>query len=144
MKKTILILFLCLLYASVTLGDTEPALVRPGANKCEEYSVCTAQTATGACTVLPASGDERVLDTFIKGFNSLTFFSHESVGNYSCDVFLSSNGFDASGGSGIKATSQSITQNNQGVVLAAAGFGHMWVQCATIATSVTMTVNACP
>jgi len=106
--------------------------------------MCNAQTLVGDCTVLPASGDEIVLPVFAAG-SSLTFFGNQSVGTpYNCNVHGNNTGHDAEAGDFIKLTTTPLSDTQESITLADGMFGHVWLNCSTITTSVTITVNVCP
>ena len=124
-------------------GDTDPTrIVTEGT--CQKLTMCAAQTATGVCTVLPASGDERVLRPFGR-WSRFTFFGNESVDTpWSCDVFGNNTGYDLESGDGVQLNTASITNANESITVYNGDFGFIWINCSVIETSVTMTVNACP
>ena len=140
----LLILFLAFVCVPAPMhADTEPALLK-AVGVCESRELCSAQTATGDCTVEPATGDELVLKMFGK-YSSLTFFSNESVGApYVCDVHGNRGGHDAESGDFVLLTSTPLSDTNESISLNGGNVGHIWVNCSTITTSVTVTVNACP
>lgn len=143
MKRLLfLVLFLSFIYAGASLADT-PASRNKIVKTCHEYVLCSAQTATGDCTVLPASGDEITLEVFGQ-WSALTFFSNQSVGNYSCHIHGNSSGHDDQSGDFVQLSTTAITESNQAISLNGGNFGWIWVNCSAIATSVTMTVNVCP
>jgi len=141
-KSFLLALLALSFYIAPARGDTEPTFVRK-VNTCEEYIFCTAQTATGVCTVSPASGDEVVLDTFGK-WSSLTFYANESVGAFTCNVYGNNSGHDDQSGDGVLLTSTPMDATHEAISLNGGNFGHIWINCSAIATSVTITMNACP
>lgn len=147
MRKLITVLCLapCFILLSVIVSFADDPPVRSRIiNTCHEYTLCTAQTATGDCTVLPASGDEVVLETFGQ-WSALTFFSNLSVGApYSCHVHGNASGHDAESGDFAQLTTVPLSDTNESTTLLGGNFGAIWVNCATITTSVTITVNACP
>ena len=140
----LLILFLAIACVSASVhADTEPALLE-AVGVCESRELCSAQTATGDCTVQPASGDELVLKVFGK-YSNLTFFSNESVGApYTCNVHGNRGGHDLESGDFVVLTTTAMSDTNESISLNGGNFGHIWVNWSTIATSVTITVNACP
>ncbi len=142
-----LILFLAFVWqisgVSPASADTSPSLLNK-VGQCASFTLCSAQTATGGCTVNPASGDEIVLPVF--GYwSSLTFFSNKSVGSpYSCAVHGNIDGHDAESGDFVKLNDTQLTATDKAISLNGGNFGHIWISCGTITTSVTITVNACP
>ena len=124
-------------------ADTEPVLLK-AVGACESRELCSAQTATGDCTVEPAGGDEIVLKVFGK-YSSLTFFSNESVGApYACGGHGNRGGHDLESGDFVLLTSTALSDVNESLSLNGGNFGHIWINCSAITTSVTVTVNACP
>lgn len=111
---------------------------------CFTYVMCDDQTATGICTALPASGEERVASL---GFMSkLTFDGTQSIDAYSCDIYHSSIGPDALaalGEAGFKINTTSLSQTQETISF----FGllkNVWISCTSITTSVYITLDVCP
>lgn len=121
-------------------GDTEPTEINsPGG--CRKYEFCSAQTAIGVCTVLPASGDERVLRVASKSI--MTFYSVRSIGAHICDFVSSDVGFDDATTSSYQFNAESLTDSNP--MLSFSGvFDYVWVTCPTIGVSTTVTGTFCP
>ncbi len=109
-------------------------------NSCRSYTMCAAQTATGDCTALPASGDERVVRTF--GHSQMTLYGMQSVGAYVCDVMSNDQGHDAASGVGFQVNTASLTDVSP--ILSINGmFDYIWITCPTIGTSATVTMLLC-
>lgn len=138
--KHLLLIFSLLLFSFSALADTIPERILNAAG-CTKFFLCNAQTATGPCTVNPASGDEIVLNS--AGRSSITFYGLQSVGNYSCDVFSNDKGFDEALGIGHKINDKSITPIRPILTLQGPLFA-IWVECSTITTSATVTALLCP
>lgn len=123
-------------------ADVEPTPVAPLQGGCVEYVMCAAQTATGDCTALPASGDERVANVETKG--KITFYSTQSNASaYICDIISNDVGHDVASGDGHKINNASLTETAR--VLTFNGlFKFIWVTCPTIADNqVTITAQVC-
>lgn len=135
-----LLLIVSLLLAGIAHADTDPGPIeqRPG---CKVYTMCDAQVTTGDCTVLPTSGDERVVK--VLSFSNLTFYGLQSVGApYECNIVSNDEGHDAAVGVGFQVNSTSLT--DLAPILSISGlFYHIWVNCPTIETSVTVTALVC-
>lgn len=139
-----LVLFLTFVWQMVGVAparaDISPASIKIY-GQCVSFTLCNAQTVTGDCT---SGGDEIVLDVFGK-WSSLTFFSNKSVGSpYSCAVHGNNDGHDAESGDFVKLNDTQLTATDEAISLNGGNFGHIWISCGTITTSVTITVNACP
>lgn len=143
MKRLLIVLLALSFYNAPARGDTEAALVTTN-GQCAQHLMCDAQTATGVCTVLPASGDERTLFVFGK-WSRMTFFGNGSVGTpWTCDVMGNMGGYDAESGDGVKLNTTSLSNTQEAITLREGDFGYVWVTCPTIGTSVTITVSVCP
>lgn len=130
------VLLICV-EASADVEITRSEVIRG----CEKYTMCAAQTATGDCTALPASGEERVLRTLGKG-SKLSFYSTQSVGDHICDVMSNDTGHDVLSGVGQKINAASLTESAMTLTLYGV-FDYIWVTCPTIVTSATVTVSIC-
>jgi hypothetical protein len=106
--------------------------------------MCDVQTATGDCDVdKDGTGDEIVLNTFGM-FSSFTFYGNQSVGAFSCVVHSNATGHDAESGSFVLLSSTPLSDGNPAITINGGNFGRIWMNCTSIATSVIITVNACP
>ncbi len=134
-----------LMFCSVAYADVEPLFIQPDHSNqikgCKKYEFCSAQTATGDCTALPASGDERVLR--VAGRSVLTFYSTQSIGVHTCNVMSNDTGHDALSGVGQQINAASLTATAMTLTLAAP-FDYIWITCPTIVTSATVTALICP
>lgn len=140
MRYLIVSLSAVFLLATPASGDAGPAPTKVGGGVCTSYLMCAAQTATGDCTVLPASGDELVLE--MDGRSSMTFYSIQSVGAHICDIMSNDEGHDDASGVGFKVNTASLTDSAP--VLSINGlFRFIWVTCPTIGTSATVTALVC-
>ena len=138
------ILAICLSFVCAhAQADTAPIPIGDEKNTCQQFTMCAAQTLVGDCTVLPASGDEIVLETFGR-WSSLTFYANQSVGAYSCVVHSNASGHDAETGDFVLLSSTPLSGSNESISLNGGNFGYIWINCPTIGTSVTVTLNACP
>ena len=141
MRKFIFLLGTLLFAANVSFADASPPVVE-SLTGCVVYKMCNAQTATGDCSVLPASGDELVLK--VASFSNLTFYSTQSTATtYSCDVVSNDVGHDALSGAGHQINTASITESAP--ILSFSGlFYYLWVNCSAIANNqVTITLQVC-
>lgn len=140
MRFVLALLAVLTLLAAPAFGDTNPPVLEREDAGCTKYEMCSAQTATGDCTVLPASGDEIVLHVHDR--SQLTFYSLQSVGAHTCDFMTNDEGHDAASGVGFKFNTSSLT--DAAPVLTFGGlFDYIWVTCPTIGTSVTVTALVC-
>ena len=139
MKYLLAFLLLCVT-ASVGFADAEPPFVDE-IRACKKYTFCAAQTTTGDCTELPASGDELVLRVI--GRSSLTFYSIQSVGAHICNIMSNDRGHDAASGAGFQVNAISLTATTP-VLSLSGNFDYIWVTCPTIGTSATVTGLVCP
>ena len=138
------LLFLLALFVTASaFADTSPTRLGDLSNTCGKFVLCGAQTATGDCTVLPASGDEIVLETFSK-WSSFTLYSNESVGNHTCHIFSNNGGHDAEPGDAIQISTTALSETQELITLNGGNFGFIWANCSAIGTSVYITVKACP
>lgn len=137
-KFTLLFVALSFIHAPAW-GDTDPTVVDTRSG-CKKYLMCDAQTTTGVCTKLPSSGEERILRTF--SFSNLTFYSLQSVGAHTCNIFSNDQGYDAASGVGkqINVTSLNATDS---MLSFQGSFDYVWVECPTIGTSATVTLLLC-
>ena len=146
MKRFYLLLLACVcewaLAPALARADTEPALLNQN-GQCAQFAMCAAQTATGDCTVSPATGDERILNVFGK-WSSFTFYGNQSVDAFSCVVHSNATGHDAESGAFVLISSTPISDSNKAITINGGNFGHIWMNCTSITTSATITVNACP
>jgi hypothetical protein len=104
-------------------------------------TLCSAQTATATgCTGGPG-GDELVAD--LRGFTSIALFSNQSTSaTYTCDAFVSDNGYDGDSGVGTDRTTTSLSNTQESVTIDGAT-GFLWIECTTITgNSVTVTFVA--
>jgi hypothetical protein len=140
-KRCIVVaIFALTINTGMAWADTSPAPIG-SSDGCTSWVVCDGQTATGPCTVEPATGDEIVAKT--KFANSLTFDGGRSTGTYSCDFYANTQGYDASSGVGTKINSVPLTETQE--MLSYSGvFDQIWVECTAIATNVTVVLNSCP
>lgn len=151
MKRFLLFLTLCAgalvcayaLAPTHARADTPAIRIGEPKNNCQQFTLCNEQTATGVCTVLPASGDEIVLKTFGM-YSALTFFGNQSTGAFSCHIFGNVNGYDAESGDGVQLSTTAITESNEAISLNGGNFGFIWASCSAIGTDVILTVTACP
>jgi hypothetical protein len=106
--------------------------------------MCDVQTATGDCDVdKDGTGDEIVLNTFGL-YSSFTFYGNQSVGAFSCVVHSNATGHDVESGSFVLLSSTPLSDGNPAITINGGNFGYIWMNCTSIATSVIITVNACP
>jgi hypothetical protein len=106
--------------------------------------MCDAQTAAGDCdTNQDGTGDEIVLNAFGM-FSSFTFYGNQSVGAFSCVVHGNATGHDAESGSFVLVSSTPLSDSNPSITINDGNFGRIWINCTSIATNVTITVNSCP
>ena len=107
-------------------------------------------SGTGACRN-SAGTSEIVLRGLAK--SSWTFYGTQSVGAYECDVFSNDTGYDANVTDKQKLNSRTITApsdadwtvlGNRQAVSFDGSFDWVWVECPTIGTSATITVQVCP
>jgi hypothetical protein len=134
------ILFTALtLFTLPALADRAPEFTRLN-NRCNTYKLCDAYAGTTECTSL-RDADEIVLELNRKA--AIALYSTESAGNYSCDVYTSTEGFDAA-----TATDQVNTtsiSDEAPVLLIQGVFEHLWIKCPTNdATDVTIDALVCP
>jgi len=133
-----------LLVCALAHADTPPTRVGEAKNTCQKYTMCAAQTATGDCDdEQDGGGDEIVLDVFGR-WSSFTFYGNQSIGSYSCVIHSNAYGHDVESGSYTLLSSTPLSSSNQTISLNGGNFGYIWVNCTTIATSVVVTLNACP
>lgn len=144
MKSFWILAFVLSLACASAHADTSPTPIGDAKNTCQQFMMCDAQTATGDCDVdKDGTGDEIVLTTFGR-WSSLTFYANLSVGAYSCVVHSNADGHDAQSGSYVLLSSTPLSSSNESISLNGGNFGVVWINCATIGTSATVTVNACP
>ncbi len=131
-------------YSASANADADPPRASDtisSVNGCLKHEICSAQTATGDCTVLPASGDERVLR--VLGYSRFALYGLQSVGDYVCDVMSNDEGHDAAVGVGQKINVTSLTETTD-LIQFEGTYDYIWVTCPTIATSVTVNIVSCP
>lgn len=133
------ITLLMILIPSMVFADADPIRV-DSVNGCIKYTFCDAQTATGDCTTLPASGDERVLRAM--GRSRITYYSLQSVGAHVCDIISNDQGHDAASGAGQKINAVSLTASTA-ILTLSAPFDYVWITCPTVGTSVTVSAVVC-
>lgn len=142
LKRLATLALLAIWMALPAIADTGPA-TEPQGQGCVTYTLCNAQTATGTCTVNPASGDELVAIIFTK--SNWSFNADESTATtFSCNIQEAYSGHDsgASNATDLFTTALSQTQytNKWGGVLT-----RIWAECATITGgNVTIRATACP
>jgi len=134
--------FMLVMFATQAMADTSPSRSGVGQNGCYIYTMCDAQTATGACTVSPAAGDERV--AVLGDMSNLTLYGNQSSDDaHTCNLHTSDTGYDASSGEGQLVNSSPLTDSAQ-VISISGLFYHLWVECTTITTQATVTMLVCP
>lgn len=104
------------------------------------WLLCDAQTATGACTALPTSGDERVAQ--VEGFDMFTAFSAASTATaYSCRIVSNDEGYDAATPVGDGTTIAYLTSGQRQVSWSGSG-SKLFAVCQSIAGGgVTITIR---
>lgn len=125
-------------YADVASSNTTTA--RGLAFGCTERVLCSDQTATGDC--VSESGDEIVAN--LGPYSELTFTGLKSSGSYSCDLMYNDQGHDAASGAGHQINTVSVSDEQPSITLSGGHFHYVWATCTEVASSVTMTVLACP
>lgn len=128
-------IFIC----GIASADIDPLWLKT-VNGCTDYTFCGAQTAIGTCTVLPASGDERVLDTI--GRSTITFYSTSSAGAHTCNIESNDVGHDAASGVGFQINATALTEATP-VLTLSGPLMYIWIECSAITTSVTVTARHC-
>lgn len=131
-----------LLLAVPALGDTDALSKRvyngPNSNQTMVGTLCSAQASAAVCT---SGGDEVVVD--LRGFTTASFFSTQSTStDYTCDVIMNDNGYDANSGVGQDRSTTSMTETQESITLDGV-LGFVWISCSELANNaVTVTFVA--
>jgi hypothetical protein len=141
--KRLITFVVALLALPASATDTPPNLVNKQQG-CQVYTMCGAQTATGACT-LGATGLKIVADTIGKYLFS-AYANQSTASTFSCD--FKSSDTDSSGTAWtITGTSPPTLTNSQLMSSFEGQFYNLWVNCSSISgggAAVTITLLACP
>lgn len=134
MLQNIKKLFLTLLVIPCfALADKTPSQIMLTKN-CSVYRMCEAETTIGACIT------SDTLVAVVPWAETLTFYSTQGVGAYSCNVFSSDFGYQASARQQLNVTA--LTPAAQ--VLTLSGFFYyVWVECTAVGTQATVNMVAC-
>ena len=136
----ILILFGLLLALPAGAADKAPTSVRLS-GECNVFTMCNAQTGTGVCTTLPASGDEIVM--YLATRSTLSFYSTQGVGAYSCDVYSNDTGYTATATAKQKLNATPLT-TSASIVSFSGLFAHVWLECTATGTQAPVWAYVCP
>lgn len=102
-------LILILAFALLALARSAHADVGVGGPSGSPWPLCAAQTATGACTESPASGEERVAT--VDGFSTFTAFAEASTATtFTCQIISNDEGHDDATADGDGTVVATLTQ----------------------------------
>jgi len=139
--KNLTIIIALLVIAWPAHADSTATTGRRLADGCIDHYLCVAEADTGVCKIA-SGGDEIVAN--VGPVSNLIFFHDASVGNWTCDIYANSQGYDAASGAGDKINTSSLTQANLAPATATDIAGYIWASCGTISSAVTITMRACP
>lgn len=111
-----------------------------GHSGCHVFTLCSAQTATGAC--VDATPDEIVAD--LSGFATATAYATSGTStDFTCNLFSNLTGHDAGSATAGQVNGSSLTEASRIQVLPF-GLARVWGNCPEIANgNVTIEVIAC-
>lgn len=138
LARLLALLSVLIAFPIVSNADVAP-VVLVSRHDCVKVEMCVAETDTGVCQV---GGDEVVFQPNFR--TSLTFYSDQGVGAYSCDMISNSQGHDAASGVGKQINSTSLTTSNPVITINGGVFDSLWIDCSAVGSQATVVLLACP